>query len=154
MTDEEIVNVEKPAEAKAAAPAKKSTGDPIGEIVEGEITNVTAFGAFVKLDDLGEEGLVHISEVANEYITNLDQYVKVGDKVSVRVMTRNDKGKLELSIKRTKEKEVKPSLFINQKSKNNGFEERLNQFLKKSEEKQIDIRRNLKNKQGITKKRK
>jgi len=126
----------------------------IGQIVEGEVTNVTNFGAFVRLAESQEEGLVHISEVANEFITDIDRFVKVGDKVNVRVMSRNDKGKLELSIKRTKEKEEKPSLFINKKTKDNSFEEKMSQFLKRSEEKQIDIRRNLKNKQGISKKRK
>lgn len=126
----------------------------IGKIVEGEVTNVTNFGAFVRLADSGEEGLVHISEVANEFITDIDRFVKVGDKVNVRIMARNDKGKLELSIKRTKEKEEKPSLFINKKTKDSSFEDKMSQFLKRSEEKQIDIRRNLKNKQGISKKRK
>jgi S1 RNA binding domain protein len=126
----------------------------IGKIVDGEVTNVTNFGAFVRMAESQEEGLVHISEVANEFITDIDKFVKVGDKVQVKVMSRNSKGKLELSIKRTKEKEEKPSLFINKKTKDTSFEDKMSQFLKRSEEKQIDIRRNMKNKQGISKKRK
>ena len=125
----------------------------IGQTLEGDVTNVTRFGAFVRLKD-GQEGLVHISEVANEFITDINAYVKAGDKVDVKVLSKNDRGQLELSIKRTKEKEQKPGLFINTRTKDNSFEERLTVFLKKSEEKQIDIRRNLKNKQGIAKKRK
>ena len=126
----------------------------IGKIVDGEVTNVTNFGAFVRMAESQEEGLVHISEVANEFITDIDKFVKVGDKVQVKVMSRNSKGKLELSIKRTKEKEEKPSLFINKKTKDTSFEDKMSQFLKRSEEKQIDIGRNMKNKQGISKKRK
>ncbi len=145
MTDEQVNNVVK---------AKKPSKDPIGETVEGEVTNVTTFGAFVKILTLGEEGLVHISEVANEFITDISKFVAVGDAVKVKVMSRNAKGKLELSIKRTIETApVKASLFIHTKSKDNHFEDRMSQFMKKSEEKQIDVRRNLKNKQGISKKR-
>ncbi len=125
----------------------------IGQTLEADVTNVTRFGAFVRLSD-GQEGLVHISEVANEFITDINAYIKPGERVTVKVLSRNDKGQLELSIKRTKEKEQKPGLFINARTKDNSFEERMSLFLKKSEEKQIDIRRNLKNKQGIVKKKK
>lgn len=125
----------------------------IGTVVEGDVTHITTFGAFVKLPD-GEEGLVHISEIANEYVTDITKFVAVGDKVSVKVMARNQKNKLELSMKRAKEDfEEDAGLFVPKKSKNAAFEDRISLFLKKSEEKQIDIRRNLKSKQGITKKR-
>ncbi len=124
-----------------------------GKVVEGDVTNVTNFGAFVKLEN-GEEGLVHISEIANEFVQDINQFVAVGDKLKVKVLGTNSKGKLELSVKQTKEKDAEQALFIHKKSKNTGFEDRITSFLKKSEEKQIDIRRNLKNKQGITKKRK
>jgi S1 RNA binding domain protein len=125
----------------------------IGTVLEGDVTHITTFGAFVKLPD-GEEGLVHISEIANEYVTDISKFVNVGDHVSVKVMARNQKNKLELSIKRAKEDfEEDAGLFVAKKSKNAAFEDRVTLFLKKSEEKQIDIRRNLKNKQGITKKR-
>ena len=140
--------------------------DKIGQILEGDVTHVAAFGAFVKFPD-GEEGLVHISEIAYEFVTDINQFVKAGDKVKVKVLGRNQKGKLELSIKRTQPKvqqepafvpsaaaEVEPASFAPRKTKNSAFEDRLSQFLKQSEEKQIDLRRNLKNKQGISKKRK
>jgi len=124
-----------------------------GKVVDGDVTNVTNFGAFVRLGN-GEEGLVHISEIANEFVQDINQFVAVGDKVKVKVLGTNSKGKLELSIKQTKEKEAEPALFIHKKTKNSGFEDKISSFLKRSEEKQIDIRRNLKNKQGISKKRK
>lgn len=126
----------------------------IGTVVQGEVTNITNFGAFVRVAE-SEEGLVHISEIANEFVKDINEYLKVGDKVSVKVLSRNPKNnKLELSIKQTKKGEDKPTLFLKKKSKDQEFEDRLSMFLKRSEEKQIDIRRNLKNKQGISKKRK
>lgn len=132
--------------------SKQSSEDFIGKVVEGEVTSVTHFGAFVKLPN-NDEGLVHISEIANEFISDINQYVKSGDKVNVKVLSRNKKNKLELSMKQSSEKEPEPALFIHKKTKNTRFEDLMSGFLKKSEEKQIDIRRNLKNKQGISKKR-
>ncbi len=124
----------------------------LGALVEGEITHITAFGAFVRLES-GEEGLVHISEIANEYVTDIKRYVNIADKVTVKILAR-DKNKVELSIKKAKAVEPEPALFIHRKSKNSDFEDKITVFLKRSEEKQIDIRRNLKVKQGISKKRK
>ncbi len=135
----------------------------IGKVVEGKITNVANFGAFVTLET-GEDGLVHISEIANEFITNISDFVKVGDQVKVLVLARNEKKKLELSLKKvdanatTESKkdngntktDTKP---VRPKPKSNNFEDKLGSFMKRSEERQIDIRRNLKNKQGITKRK-
>ncbi len=153
------INEEKPKEEGVKTDDKikqtviTSDADLVGKIVEGVISNVANFGAFVTLEH-GESGLVHISEIANEFITDINNFVKVGDKVKVKILARNGKNKLELSIKQAKEKDVSEKvLFIHKKTKNSNFEDKLNSFLKKSEEKQVDIRRNLKNKQGITKKK-
>ncbi|MCP4050926.1 MAG: S1 RNA-binding domain-containing protein [bacterium] len=127
-----------------------------GDLLEGQITHITSFGAFIKLFDCEEEGLVHISEVANEYVTDINTFIKVGDKVNVKVLGRNEQNKLKLSIKQASAppKKQEEALFIHKKTKNTGFEDKLMAFMKKSEEKLIDVRRNLKNKQGITKKKK
>ncbi|MFC1617306.1 S1 RNA-binding domain-containing protein [Candidatus Margulisiibacteriota bacterium] len=122
------------------------------DIVKGEVTNITKFGVFVKLPN-GQEGLVHISEVAYEYVTDISEYTKVGDEVEVKVLGINADKKYELSIKQTKPKEnIKKDFY--KPTKDEDFEKRLVTFLKRSEEKQIDIRRNLKEKQKIKKKRK
>ena len=92
----------------------------IGEVVSGEITNVTNFGAFVRLEN-GEEGLVHISEIANEFVTDINSFVSVGDAIKVKVLSRNNKSKLELSMKQTKEKKAEPALFLHKESKNSNF---------------------------------
>ena len=126
------------------------------------ITNITNFGAFIKLTS-GDEGLIHISEIANEYVSDINNFVQVGDLVKVKVIGINDKSKLELSLKQCNESDVvekkeevkeEPAPKVSpKKNKDNKFEDKLVNFLKKSEEKQIDIRRNLKQKQGIAKKR-
>ena len=125
----------------------------VGMVLEGTITNITSFGAFVLIES-GESGLVHISEIANEYITDVSQFVKIGEKVKVKVLALNNKNKYELSIKQVNEQDVKdkPPVVIRKKV-NNNFEDKLSAFLKKSDEKQVDIRRNIKNKQGVSKKK-
>ena len=123
-----------------------------GNIIEVEVTNIADFGVFVRCGN-GEEGLIHISEVANEFVTNINKYVKLGEKVNVKVLGRNKKGKLEFSIKKVVDTKPKKALFIRSSSENKEFEDVLNKFLKKSDEKQVDIRRNMKKKQGITKKK-
>ncbi len=158
MTNNELIqdeeqdqNVQEPSED---TPQDDSLDpkDIIGQVVDGTVTHITTFGAFVKLDN-GEEGLVHISEIANEYVTEITAFVNIGEKIQVKVLNRNVKGKLDLSIKKVHETE-KPALFLRRKTRNDDFESKIGLFLKKSEEKQIDIRRNLKQKQGIIKRKK
>lgn len=128
----------------------------VGSIVEGDVTNITKFGLFVKLAN-GKEGLVHISEIADEFVTDINQYAKVGDHIQVRITSINSEKKLDLSIKKVKEKEQvkekEPGPIFIKKSKSEDFEKKLGSFLKRAEEKQIDIRRNLKFKQGLVKKK-
>ncbi len=123
-----------------------------GNIVLVEVTNIADFGVFVRCKT-GEEGLIHISEVANEFVTNINKFVKLGEKVKVKVLGRNKKGKLEFSIKKANVQKPKKALFIRSSSENKEFEDVLTKFLKRSDEKQVDIRRNLKKKQGISKKK-
>ena len=70
----------------------------VGNIVEGTVTGIAKFGAFVELPDKSV-GLVHISEVASEYVNDVNDYLKVQDKIKVKVITIDDKGKIALSIK-------------------------------------------------------
>lgn len=123
-----------------------------GDIITGQITHVADFGAFMVLAD-GKDGLVHISEIANEFVKDINQFVKVGDTVKVKVMGLNKQGKYELSMKRTEEEEEKPAMFLHTKSSDDNFEDKITSYMKRSEERQVDIRRNLKKKQGIAKRR-
>lgn len=87
---------------------------PVGSIVEGEVSKITNFGAFIKLPT-GIEGLVHISELAEHNVDKVEDVLKVGQKTKFRVIkVSKDDHKLGLSLKlsedegkRTKETEVK-----------------------------------------------
>jgi polyribonucleotide nucleotidyltransferase len=70
----------------------------LGAIYEGPVTRIMAFGAFVKI--LAEnEGMVHISEISNERIESIDDVLKVGDLVKVRVIEIDDRGRVNLSMR-------------------------------------------------------
>ena len=73
-------------------------GLEIGAVVEGKVTGITKFGAFVALPE-GKSGLVHISEVANSYVNDVNDYLSVGQTVKVRVISINEAGKINLSVK-------------------------------------------------------
>ena len=71
----------------------------VGNVVSGKITGITNFGAFVQLEG-GKVGLIHISEVALEYVKDINDHVKVGDEVKVKVVSIAPGGKISLSIKK------------------------------------------------------
>ena len=74
----------------------------IGSVVEGKITSIAKFGAFVLLPE-GKSGLVHISEIANAYVSDVNEFVQVGQSVKVRVLNISEDGKINLSIKRAED---------------------------------------------------
>jgi S1 RNA binding domain protein len=135
----------------------------VDSVVEGRVTGITKFGAFV---DLGEKnvGLVHISQISNTYVTDVAQHLKVGDTVKVRVIGMTKDGKYDLSIKQLEKREEKkferpsgprgerpggPRGFERREPRrfSNSFEEKMTAFLKQSEEKLLDYKRNLQEKQ-------
>ena len=71
----------------------------VGMIVEGKVTGITKFGAFVSLPD-GKSGLVHISEIANTYVSDVHDHVTDGQTVKVKVLAIAPDGKINLSIKK------------------------------------------------------
>ena len=70
----------------------------VGNILEGKVTTITKFGAFVSLGD-GKSGLVHISEIANTFVNDVHDFLQEGQTVKVMVLSA-DNGKINLSIKR------------------------------------------------------
>ena len=74
----------------------------VGTIVEGKIKSITNFGAFVALPE-NKTGMVHISEVANTYVSDIRQHLTEGQDVKVMVIG-TENGKINLSIKRLEEK--------------------------------------------------
>ena len=71
----------------------------VGIVLEGKVTGITKFGAFVALPD-GKSGLVHISEIANTFVNDVHDYVQDGQTVKVKVIGIADDGKINLSIKK------------------------------------------------------
>ena len=69
----------------------------VGEVFEGKVTGVTKFGAFVAMPD-GKNGLVHISEIANTYVNDINEFVKEGQVVKVRVIGIGDGGKVHFLV--------------------------------------------------------
>ena len=74
----------------------------VGAVLEGKVKSITNFGAFVALPD-NKTGMVHISEVANAYVSDIRQHLTEGQDVKV-VVIGNENGKINLSIKRLESK--------------------------------------------------
>src|SRR6478736_8749316 len=79
----------------------------VGSKVQGKVTGITNFGAFVELPG-GSTGLVHISEVADNYVKDINEHLKVGDQVLVKVLNVEKDGKIGLSIKKAVDKPERP----------------------------------------------
>jgi len=113
----------------------------IGSVVEGVVTGITNFGAFVKLPN-GKTGLVHISEIADAYVKDIRNYVDMNEAVKVKVLSFDDGGeKIGLSIRQAHEdggqrgRRKRPSM---------SFEDRLAKFMKDSDKKLADLRKSQK----------
>lgn len=98
-----ISSLDQEAIDKATDIVKLLTHDVVvGDIYEGTVRNIMDFGAFVELVP-GKDGLIHVSELANTFIKNVEDVVKVGDKVRVKVIKVDDKGRISLSKKQLEE---------------------------------------------------
>ncbi len=149
----------------------------VGKIMEGKVTGITQFGAFVDIND-EVRGMVHISEVANVYVSQIKDHLTLGQDVKVKVLSVGDDGKISLSIKKAMEKPpVKKRTFENKperkrnytpqppappvtspgnyewvakKQESSSFEDMMSKFKQNSEEKIS----NLKKQEATTKRRK
>ena len=131
----------------------------VGNIYEGKVTGITKYGAFVNLEG-GKSGLVHISEVANTFVSDVANHVKMGQMIRVKVLSISNDGKINLSIKQAeapaKEKEEAPKRFTapvkhqkyemapipaaNENSGDINFEDRLKKFMQESDSRIADSR--------------
>jgi S1 RNA binding domain protein len=133
----------------------------VGAIVDGKVTGITKFGAFVSLPS-GKSGMVHISEVAHTYVSDITQYIQEGQEVKVKVIGIDEKGRINLSIKKATEAPEAPKRpaprsagFMppkpQQPSGDLSFEDRLKQFMQDSESKMSEIKQSLNKKSGYSK---
>jgi S1 RNA binding domain protein len=141
----------------------------IGSTVEGIVVKLADYGAIVRLAS-GKMGLVHISEVADTYVRDVRDYFKENDRICVKVLKINDKGRYELSAKQADAKAVvrherpqteprphdyedRVAPWERQKDKVPvTFEDKLSRFMKDSEERLLDLKRNVESKRGSRRK--
>ena len=120
-----------------------------GNILEGTVVNITNFGAFVEIE--GKTGLVHISEVAHGYVEDINDVLKVQDAVKVKVLSV-DGSKIGLSIRQTQEKpqveERRPERRVQSRQSAETFEAKMKSFLRDSNERLHDLKRNTEGKRG------
>lgn len=111
----------------------------VGKVVEGTVTGITNFGAFVELPE-GKSGLVHISEISDDYVKKVTDYLKKDQKVKVKILSISQDGKISLSIRQAKPKTSNPVEIdwnkTDDRQKGLSFEDKLSKFLKESNEKQ------------------
>lgn len=142
----------------------------IGSILDGKVTTITKFGAFVSLGN-GKSGLVHISEIANTYVSEVRDHLQEGQEVKVKVLSVEN-GKINLSIKKALPQEPRP---VQQRpytprpaanrppvrqqpaapapTAEQSFEDKLKQFMTASEGKMADLNRNIDGKRGSRRRR-
>ena len=80
----------------------------VGSIVQGKVTGITKFGAFVALPG-NKSGLVHISEITYSYVNEVSDYLKEGQEVTVKVISIDDAGRINLSIKKAQDPPPRPA---------------------------------------------
>lgn len=130
-----------------------------GTILTGKVTGITKFGAFVSLAP-GKSGLVYISEIANTFVKDIHDYLTIGQEVKVKILSTDENGRINLSIKAAAEEPEKkqtaapirksfpqkaidsrqdsvstPAGEVLTKSGNAAFEEKLEKFLQDSNKK-------------------
>ena len=126
----------------------------VGSKLKGKVTGITNFGAFVELPE-GSTGLVHISEVADTYVKDINEFLKVGDQVDVKVMNVGKDGKIGLSIKKAKDNYKSESGNKNHRSRNNrhdhqqeNFEQKMARILIDSEVRLASLKRHTESRRG------
>ena len=126
----------------------------VGSVVEAKITGITNFGAFAQIEG-GKTGLIHISEIAVDFVKNIEDFVKVGDVLKVKVISL-EKGKVSLSAKKVIEEErankasrpAEVELFEKPKDENLSFEDKMSKFKQDSDERMLALKRNFESKRG------
>lgn len=134
----------------------------VGAILEGKVTGITKFGAFVELPG-GKTGMVHISEVAPTYVKEIRDYVTENQTVRVKVLSIGEDGKVSLSMKKAMEPAAarprtpravspgRPGGFEWRSSRGSepaSFEDMMSKFKQASDEKISDLKRSLDGKHG------
>ena len=139
----------------------------VGTVVEGRVTGITKFGAFVTLED-AKSGLVHISEVANTFVNDVNDFVKEGQTIKVRVIGIAENGKINLSIKKAEEQPAErrqqrpapqPRQYAPRQyaqadaAMDNSFEDKLKHFMQEADSRIAENKRNSDRRSGNRKRK-
>src|SRR5690625_3392369 len=116
----------------------------VGSKVKGKVTGITNFGAFVKIENK-KTGLVHISEVADTYVKDINDYLSVGDEIKVKIINIEKDGKIGLSIKKAKDR---PRRQRSKRDRMDSFEAKMNRFLRDSEDRLASLRKHTESRRG------
>lgn len=132
----------------------------VGTVLEGKVTGITKFGAFVELPG-GKTGMVHISEVAPTFVREIRDFVSENQIVKVKILNITPEGKISLSMKRVAEhprgnanhaeRPARPGNYEWQSSRKNAptnFEDMMSKFKQTSDEKMLDLKRCMESKRG------
>ena len=133
----------------------------VGTILEGKVTGITKFGAFVELPE-GKTGMVHISEVAPTFVKEIRDYVTENQMVKVKILSIGEDGKISLSIKKAMEPAPRPATGFaprpprpgnyewqaNRRNDSGSFEDMMSKFKQTSDEKMSDLKKCVESKRG------
>jgi S1 RNA binding domain protein len=133
----------------------------VGTKLEGKVTGITNFGAFVELPG-GVTGLVHISEIADNYVKDVNDHLKISDIVTVKVINVDKDGKIGLSIRKAidrpaGERPERPGGYRRddrggergyRSSSRTSFDDKLSKFLRDSEERISSLKKHTDSKRG------
>lgn len=139
----------------------------VGAVLEGKVTGITKFGAFVALPG-GKSGMVHISEIAPTFVREITDFVKEGQEVKVKVIKIDENGRIALSMKQAaepkkrEERSFRPRTGSSQQSrvpaefdwsssrKTEGmsFEDKMSKFKQDSDERMLDWKRAMDGRRG------
>jgi S1 RNA binding domain protein len=108
----------------------------VGAVIEGTVARIENYGAFLQLED-GRMGLVHISEIDRNYVRDVHDHLREGDKVEAKVVAIKDDGKIDLSIKQLQA----PAPPRPRRGSDPQFEQMLKKFMRQSEERLVDYKR-------------
>lgn len=75
----------------------------VGEIVECTVEQIMPYGAFVRITSTGRKGMIHISELSYSFVKNINDVLNIQDKIQAKVIRIDERGRIDLSLKQTKE---------------------------------------------------
>jgi S1 RNA binding domain protein len=119
----------------------------IGAIVPGTVVRIAPYGAFIKLES-GETGLVHISEIDRNYVRSVEEHLRIDDAVTVKVVGVKEDGKIDLSIKQAASDWQPEVSRPRRAAKDPEFEQKLKRFMRNSEERLVDVKRQREGRRG------